>query len=67
MLFDAGRYEETLPLYDSSLKIDHSRCVLHHNKGVWCDTSKELRMHVHYFRAARTLDSGYHCSLEELQ
>jgi hypothetical protein len=37
------------------------------NQGVWCNTWKELRMHVHYFKAARTLDSGYHCSLKELQ
>jgi hypothetical protein len=37
-------------------------CCWHHNKGVCCNNWKEFRMHAHYFRAARALDSSYHCS-----
>jgi hypothetical protein len=51
VLFAAGRYEETLPLYDRLLAIDHSRGALHHDKEVCCNTWKEFPMHVHYFRA----------------
>ena len=45
----AGRYEETLRVYDRSLAINHSRGALHHNKDVCCNTWKECRRHAHYF------------------
>jgi hypothetical protein len=64
VLFDARRYEETLPLYDRSLAID-SRGVLHHKKAS-AATPGRVSNAVHYFSATRPLDSGCRYQQQEL-
>jgi tetratricopeptide (TPR) repeat protein len=67
VLFDTGKHEQALTLYDAALAIDDTRAVVYHNKGVCLRYLGRLPEAVEYFKAALARDPHYRYSLEELR
>lgn len=66
VLFDDGRYVEALELYDRALRMDESRAVVHHNRGVCLRFLGEINGAWESFHRALELQPDYAHSILEL-